>query len=86
MHSFNNPFAEKTRKIFLWRVCLKAIVKNILNSKRSKNLKHFLKQCIILIILLPRKTRKILLWRVYLNAIFRNNLHTKTSATVNPFL
>ena len=48
MLSFNNPFAEKKRKTLLWRVYLKAIVRNNLKTMTSATVKSFLKQCIVL--------------------------------------
>ena len=58
MHSFNNPYADNSRKTMLWRVYLKAIFRNILNSKRSSNVKDYLKQCIVLTKILPIKQEK----------------------------
>ena len=58
MHNFNNPFAENGRKILLWSIYLKTIVRNILNTKRSTNVKDYLKQCIVLTIILPIKQEK----------------------------
>ena len=42
MNSIKNPFAEKTKKILLWRVYLKAIVRNNLNTKISATVNLFI--------------------------------------------
>ena len=86
MHSFNNHLADKTRKIMLWIVYLKAIFRNILRIKTSAVVKNFLLHCIVLTIHLPIYCRKTLHCRKYTNAIVRNTLNTKKSATVKLFL
>ena len=58
MYSLNKPFSKKNRKTLLWRLYLKTIARNILNAKISTNIKHFLKQCIVLKIPLPRDPEK----------------------------
>ena len=37
MHNYNNPFPDDSKKTLLWRVYLKTIVRNILNTKISTN-------------------------------------------------
>ena len=41
MHNFNNSFSEKTRKILIWRVYLKAIGRNNLDTKTSATVNIF---------------------------------------------
>ena len=53
MYSYNNIFADDSKKTLLWRVYLKSIDRNIFNTKISTNIKHFLKQWIVLKIPLP---------------------------------
>ena len=44
MHNYNNPFPDDSKKTLLWRVYLKTIVRNILNTKISIN--RSIKKCI----------------------------------------
>ena len=58
MHSNKYLFADDSKKTLLCRVYLKTNVRNILNTKISTNIKHFLKQCIVLKIPLMRDPEK----------------------------
>ena len=61
MHSFNYPVAEKTRKTLLWSAYLKFNVRNILHTNTSASVKHFLEECIVFTIFLPRTTERLCL-------------------------
>ena len=77
MHSFNNLFAEKTRKKKLWRVYLKAIVRKYFEHKTSATVKLFFIKMHSFINPLSDINRKTLFWRMCTNAIIRIILNSK---------